>query len=69
MAVPPPAPALSSEDTTDEAEIQFRAAFLFYRRARWEYAVPAFAEVKVGRSCADEDFEKLVNISHLLVES
>ena len=45
VAVPPPAPVLSNEDTSDEAEIQFRAAFVFYRRARWEYAIPAFAEV------------------------
>ena len=45
VAVPPAPPALRTEETGDEAEIQFRAAFVFYRRRQWDYAVPAFAEV------------------------
>jgi len=42
---PPSVPAIRTGDTEDEAEIQFRAAFHFYRAKRWGYAVPAFAEV------------------------
>ena len=45
VAVVPPAPAPQGDETEDEAEIQFRAAFVFYRRGQWDYAVPAFAEV------------------------
>ena len=45
VALAPPAPAPRSDETEDEAEIQFRAAFVFYRRGQWDYAVPAFAEV------------------------
>jgi len=45
VAVAPPAPATRSDETEDEAEIQFRAAIVFYRRGQWNYAVPAFAEV------------------------
>lgn len=42
---PPPAkPALTPDDTEDEAEIQFRAAFVFYDTARWAYAAAAFEE-------------------------
>lgn len=42
---PPPAkPDLASSDTEDEAEIQFRAAFVFYDTARWSYAAAAFEE-------------------------
>lgn len=44
-AVPPPPPVLGAGDTDDEAEIQFRAAFVFYRNRRWEYAAAAFREV------------------------
>lgn len=44
-AVPPAPPALGTEETADEAEIQYRAAFVFYKKGRWDYAVPAFAEV------------------------
>jgi cytochrome c-type biogenesis protein CcmH/NrfG len=36
---------LRNDETDDEAEIQFRAAFVFYQKGRWDYAVPAFAEV------------------------
>jgi thioredoxin-like negative regulator of GroEL len=43
-AVPPAAPETASGDTDDEAEIQFRAAAVFYRQGRWAYAIPAFAE-------------------------
>jgi len=42
--LPPPPPVLDAGDTGDEAEIQFRAAFAFYNKGRWDYAVPAFAE-------------------------
>jgi len=42
---PPPVPQLSDELTNDEAEIQYRAAFVFYKRGRWNYAIPAFNEV------------------------
>jgi len=45
VAFPPPVPQLRTDETDDEAEIQFRAAFDFYRRRQWNYAVPAFAEV------------------------
>lgn len=42
---PPPAkPELAADDTEDEAEIQFRAAFVFYDTARWSYAAAAFEE-------------------------
>lgn len=41
---PPAMPDLASEDTDDEAEIQFRAAFVFYDTARWSYAAAAFEE-------------------------
>ncbi len=42
---PPPAkPVLSTDDTEDEAEIQFRTAFVFYDTARWAYAAAAFEE-------------------------
>ena len=42
---PPPAkPDLAVDDTDDEAEIQFRAAFVFYDTARWTYAAAAFEE-------------------------
>ena len=44
VAFAPSPPELRTDDTPDEAEIQFRAAFLFYRRGQWNYAVPAFAE-------------------------
>lgn len=44
-AVAPSAPELRNGDTDDEAEIQYRAAFVFYRRSRWDHAIPAFAEV------------------------
>lgn len=42
---PPPPPAMIDEPTNDEAEIQYRAAFVFYKKGRWNYAVPAFNEV------------------------
>ena len=45
VAFAPAPPELRADDTADEAEIQFRAAFVFYRRGQWNYAVPAFAEV------------------------
>ncbi len=45
ITTPPPPPELHSGETEDEAEIQFRAAFAFYRRGRWDYAIPAFTEV------------------------
>ncbi len=45
VAVPPAAPVLRTDETDDEAEIQYRAAFVFYRRGQFHYAVPAFAEV------------------------
>lgn len=45
VAFAPSPPELRADDTEDEAEIQFRAAFRFYRRRQWDYAVPAFAEV------------------------
>jgi tetratricopeptide (TPR) repeat protein len=41
---PPEIPALDADDTEDEAEIQFRAAFAFYRTARWDFAAAAFKE-------------------------
>ena len=41
----PPALELRTDDTNDEAEIQFRAAFVFYRQAKWHYAAAAFGEV------------------------
>ena len=41
---PPARPELAVEDTEDEAEIQFRAAFVFYDSARWAYAAAAFEE-------------------------
>ena len=44
IAIPPLPPELPAIDTEDEAEIQFRAAFVFYRKGRWDYAIPAFAE-------------------------
>lgn len=44
VAIPPVAPEPRTEDTGDEAEIQFRAALVFYRKKNWEYAIPAFAE-------------------------
>jgi tetratricopeptide (TPR) repeat protein len=43
-AVAPAAPVVGTGDTDDEAEIQYRAAVVFYRQGRWEYAIPAFAE-------------------------
>jgi drug/metabolite transporter (DMT)-like permease len=44
MAVPPPVPEFPEGEVSNEAEIQFRAAFVFYKKGRWDYAVPAFAE-------------------------
>jgi drug/metabolite transporter (DMT)-like permease len=44
VVTPPPMPELRADETDDEAEIQYRAAFVFYKRGRWEYAVPAFQE-------------------------
>lgn len=41
---PPPLPELAATDTDDEAEIQFRAAYPFYRGGRWRYAAAALAE-------------------------
>ncbi|MBM3796567.1 MAG: hypothetical protein FJW31_21475 [Acidobacteria bacterium] len=41
---PLPRPAFSSGETEDEAEIQFRAAFVFYDKQRWPYAATALAE-------------------------
>jgi uncharacterized membrane protein len=43
--VAPAEPELRTDDTSDEAEIQFRAAFVFYRKAKWHYAAAAFQEV------------------------
>lgn len=45
VAVAPVTPELRDDDTNDEAEIQYRAAFVFYRKGRWAFAIPAFAEV------------------------
>jgi tetratricopeptide (TPR) repeat protein len=44
IANPPPPPDFDLDETSDEAEIQFRAAFSFYRSSRWNYAATAFAE-------------------------
>ena len=41
----PAEPELRTDDTSDEAEIQFRAAFVFYRQGKWGYAAAAFQEV------------------------
>ncbi|MBI2689035.1 MAG: EamA family transporter [Acidobacteria bacterium] len=44
VASPLPEPELTTGDTSDEAEIQYRAAFVFYRQKRWDYAAAAFSE-------------------------
>jgi tetratricopeptide (TPR) repeat protein len=41
---PPPRPEFAPAETDDEAEIQFRAAFVFYNKERWSYAATAFEE-------------------------
>src|SRR6185295_2852910 len=44
IATPLPEPAFEPGEITDEAEIQYRAAFVFYRQKRWSYAAAAFSE-------------------------
>jgi tetratricopeptide (TPR) repeat protein len=44
VAFCPEAPSPLTGETKDEAEIQYRAAFQFYRRGKWNYAAVAFGE-------------------------